>query len=56
LILFGKFSLDSAVVMYSGVGLLVIASAWNAFPRCRTEPVCGVCLPTDVRAQHGEGR
>jgi hypothetical protein len=56
LILFGKFSLDSAVVMYSGVGSLVIASAWNAFPRRTTGPVCGACLPTDVRAQQGEGR
>lgn len=54
-ILFGKFSLDSALVMYFGVGLLVMASVWNAIPRRPTANVCG-CLPAEVRAQHGEGK
>ena len=34
-ILSGKFYLDSNPMMYCGVGLLVIASAWNAWPRSR---------------------
>ena len=50
-ILFGKFSLDSALVMYSGVGLLVIASVWNALPRRTSATFCGACLPTEVRSQ-----
>jgi hypothetical protein len=32
-ILFGKFWIDAATVTYVGVGLLVIASVWNAVPR-----------------------
>lgn len=49
-ILFGKFSLNAALVMYAGVGLLVIASVWNAFPRRTTADFCGNCLPADVRS------
>ena len=49
-ILFGKFSLDSARVMYAGVGLLVVASVWNAFSRHTTETFCGGCLPTEDRS------
>lgn len=33
LVLVGKFAFDSNVVMYSGIGLLVAASVWNAWPK-----------------------
>jgi len=48
-ILMGKFAFDSARVMYAGVGLLVLASVWNAIPR-RTD-FCVGCLSTEARSQ-----
>ena len=42
-VLLGKFFLESNPVMYSGVGLLVVASAWNAWPRRMDRPVCNSC-------------
>ena len=48
-ILVGKFAFESAAVMYAGVGLLVIASVWNAIPR-RTD-FCVGCLSTEARSQ-----
>lgn len=44
-VLIGKFRLDSAMITYAGVGLLVIASVWNVIPR-RTI-ICS-CLPADA--------
>jgi hypothetical protein len=32
-ILLGKFVWDSNAAVYSGVGMLVVASVWNAWPR-----------------------
>jgi mercuric ion transport protein len=32
-VLIGKFYLESDALVYGGVGLLVVASLWNAFPR-----------------------
>ena len=32
-VLIGKFYLESNALVYGGVGLLVVASLWNAFPR-----------------------
>ena len=32
-VLFGKFVWESNVTIYSGVGMLVVASVWNAWPR-----------------------
>ena len=32
-ILLGKFVLESNVTIYGGVGMLVVASVWNAWPR-----------------------
>jgi hypothetical protein len=37
-ILVGKFSLDSTVTLYCGVGVLMGASAWNAWPQ--KKPSC----------------
>lgn len=44
LILLGKFSLASNPVFYAGLGLLVLASAWNSWPVascCDCAPVAG---------------
>jgi len=32
-VLIGKFAWDSTLIMYGAVGLLVIASLWNTWPR-----------------------
>ena len=39
-ILIGKFSLESNPIMYAGVGFLVVASVWNAWPRRTAKAVC----------------
>ncbi len=44
IILFGKFSIESQAVMYSGLGLLVAASLWNGWPR-RPAGSCPQCAP-----------
>src|SRR2546425_13035246 len=42
-VLIGKVYLDSNPLVYGGVGLLVVASLWNAFP-CRKETaLCPSC-------------
>ncbi|MGH9587924.1 MAG: hypothetical protein ACRD3F_13300, partial [Acidobacteriaceae bacterium] len=44
LILLGKFSLASNPVFYAGLGLLILASAWNSWPvasRCDCTPAAG---------------
>ena len=43
-VLVGKFGFDSDVAMYSGVGLLVGASVWNAWPVQVRTPVCPACV------------
>ena len=37
-ILVGKFSIDSPVILYCGVGMLMSASFWNAWPQ--KKPSC----------------
>jgi mercuric ion transport protein len=39
-VLTGKVYFDSNPMMYGGVGLLVIASVWNAWPRSADDAVC----------------
>lgn len=44
LILLGKFSLASNPVFYAGLGLLILASAWNSWPaasHCDCAPAAG---------------
>ena len=44
LVLLGKFSMASNPVFYAGLGLLILASAWNSWPvvsRCDCAPVAG---------------
>src|SRR6266571_2322199 len=38
-ILIGKFYLESNPIVYGGVGLLMVASVWNAWPNPRTSTV-----------------
>jgi hypothetical protein len=47
-VLIGKFWFDSPAMTYGGVGLLVLASIWNAIPARTTATVCPACLPTEA--------
>ena len=47
LILWGKFSLESNVLAYAGVGLLISSSLWNSWPR-RSAGQCPQCAPAGV--------
>ncbi|NOQ35334.1 MAG: hypothetical protein GQ569_05495 [Methylococcaceae bacterium] len=40
IILIGKFALEISMALYAGIGLLLIASVWNALPK--KEAVCSV--------------
>jgi len=45
-VLMGKFVWESNPIMYGAVGLLVISSLWNTWPRCGTRnrtPACSGC-------------
>lgn len=42
-ILIGKFFLESSPILYIGVGVLVVASVWNARPRRAITAVCPSC-------------
>ena len=44
LILWAKFALESNVLAYSGVGLLIASSLWNSWPR-RAASQCPQCAP-----------
>lgn len=46
-VLIGKFYFDSAIATYSGVGPLIVASVWNAWPRRSHVAVCSGCIPID---------
>ena len=47
LLLTGKFYFESVPAMFSGVGLLMIASLWNSWPRkLAASPECSACEPT----------
>lgn len=42
-VLVGKFKVDSAIATYAGVGMLVVSSFWNAWPRRRAADACPAC-------------
>jgi len=42
IVLLGKFALESNAAMYAGIGLLVVASLWNSWPRRRAQ-ACPAC-------------
>lgn len=44
-IITGKFVIESDVTAYAGVGLLVLSSVWNAWPRPVVAP-CSRCTPS----------
>ena len=47
-ILFGKFYLESASATYAGVGLLIVSSIWNTWPRRATVVgFCSACVPAE---------
>lgn len=48
LILLGKFQLDSVVTTSTGIGLLLAAAIWNAWPRRVESPSCPACLPQNT--------
>jgi len=54
-VLIGKFYLDSNPLVYGGVGLLVVASLWNALPRRKETAVCPSCS-TNTTVQINEVR
>lgn len=48
LVMIGKFGFESAPAMYGGIGLLVAASAWNAWPQGRSDTgSCADCTPLE---------
>jgi mercuric ion transport protein len=50
-VLLGKFALESILTVYSALGLLVIASLWNAWPLAGTladAATCPECLNKDL--------
>lgn len=49
-VLGGKFWFGSDPTTYVGVGLLVVASVWNAIPKR-----CPACLPTEPAPKRREG-
>lgn len=42
----GKFLLESDLVMFGGIALLVGASLWNSWPKRITSPTCPSCVAT----------
>ena len=46
-VLLGKFVLESKLTMYSALGLLVVASLWNAWPVREAAP-CPECRRAEV--------
>src|SRR6266436_10097398 len=52
-ILIGKFFLESSPIMYIGVGGLMVASAWNAWPRRARRAVCPSCDPHTIAQTSG---
>lgn len=55
-VLTGKFYFESAPVTYTGVGLLVLASLWNAWPRRVHVALCPACIPAEGDSITKEGR
>jgi hypothetical protein len=43
-VLAGEFAFDSKAATYGGLGVLVAASIWNAWPRRRIEAGCQACV------------
>lgn len=52
----GKFYLDSTQATYAGVGLLIVASVWNTWPRRVTAAFCPACVPAEDGVITGKER
>jgi mercuric ion transport protein len=52
-VLIGKFFLESSPIMYVGVGVLVVTSEWNAWPRRASRSVCPSCTPHPISQASG---
>jgi len=48
-VLLGKFAWESKVTMYTALGLLVVASLWNAWP-LHEAAICPECQTGEVRS------
>ena len=51
-VLLGKFALDSRPTVYAAIGLLVIASVWNTWPRWDTSndaTICSNCRKQEIQ-------
>jgi len=44
IMLFGKFLFNSNAIMYGGIGLLITASIWNAWPKRNMDAACPACV------------
>jgi len=55
ILLTGKFYFESAPATYAGVGLLVLASVWNVWPRRAHVAICPACVPVDGNSITEEG-
>jgi hypothetical protein len=55
-VLTGKFYFESVTATYAGVGLLVCASLWNAWPRRVHVALCPACIPAEGGSITKEGR
>lgn len=47
--LIGKFGFDSDGIMWTGLGVLAVASIWNAWPKRRGDAACDACVPAAIR-------
>ncbi len=50
-VLIGKFKYDSSGVMYAAVGLLLVSSVWNAWPRRTAVAGCAECPACEPESQ-----
>jgi mercuric ion transport protein len=56
-VVIGKFYLESNPIMYGGVGFLVVASVWNAWPRRHISlTMCPGCAPDTTVQIEGMNR
>jgi hypothetical protein len=51
-VLYGKFSLESNLIMYTGLAVLVAASVWNTWPQKKRS----CCIEPEQRAASGGTR
>lgn len=55
-VLIGKFVLDSDPAMYGGIGFLVTASVWNAWPKKKHFGSCPKCVQQEPVTESRDAR